>query len=76
MQFHVIEMYIHRTIFARGGHTYEAAYFAEAQKPRALGIYLFSMHQISHTGCFKKSFTTLKAFMNLFRGHAQCLELS
>jgi hypothetical protein len=28
------------------------------------------------TGCFKKRFTTLKAAINLFRGHAQCFELS
>jgi hypothetical protein len=27
-------------------------------------------------GCFKKSFTTLKAYINLFRGHVQCFELS
>jgi hypothetical protein len=27
------------------------------------------------TWCFKKSFTTLKASMNLPRGHAQCFEL-
>jgi hypothetical protein len=26
--------------------------------------------------CFKKSFTTSKAYMQLFRGHVQCLELS
>jgi hypothetical protein len=26
--------------------------------------------------CFKKSFTTLKAYVNLFRGHLQCFELS
>jgi hypothetical protein len=25
------------------------------------------------TGCFKKSFTTLKAYINLYRGHVQCL---
>jgi hypothetical protein len=29
-----------------------------------------------YTGCFKKSFTTLKAYINLFRGHVQCFELS
>jgi hypothetical protein len=26
--------------------------------------------------CFKKSFTTLKAYINYSRGHAQCFELS
>jgi hypothetical protein len=29
-----------------------------------------------HTGCFKKSFTTLKAYVNLFRGQVQCYALS
>jgi hypothetical protein len=28
------------------------------------------------TGCFKTSFTTLKAYINLFRGHVQYFELS
>jgi hypothetical protein len=28
-----------------------------------------------YTGCFKMSFTTLKADINLFRGHVQCFEL-
>jgi hypothetical protein len=28
------------------------------------------------TGCCKKSFTTLKTCVNLFRGHVQCFELS
>jgi hypothetical protein len=26
----------------------------------------------NYTGCFKKSFTTFKAYINLFRGHVQC----
>jgi hypothetical protein len=30
----------------------------------------------SFTGCFKKGFTTLKAYINLFRGHVRCFELS
>jgi hypothetical protein len=29
-----------------------------------------------NTGCFKKSFTTLKAYRNLYRGHTQHFELS
>jgi hypothetical protein len=29
-----------------------------------------------NTGCFKKSFTTLKAYRNLYRGHTQRCELS
>jgi hypothetical protein len=28
-----------------------------------------------NTGCFKKSFTTLKDCVHLFRGHVQCFEL-
>ena len=28
------------------------------------------------TGCFKKSFTTLKAYRNLYRGHTQRFEMS
>jgi hypothetical protein len=31
---------------------------------------------LSDTGCFKKSFTALKAYINLFRRHAQRFELS
>jgi hypothetical protein len=31
---------------------------------------------IVNTGCFKKSFTTLKAYRNLYRGHTQRFELS
>jgi hypothetical protein len=27
-----------------------------------------------NTGCLEKSFTTSKAYVNLFRGHAQCLK--
>jgi hypothetical protein len=30
----------------------------------------------NNTGCFKKSFTTLKAYRNLYRGHTQRFELS
>jgi hypothetical protein len=29
-----------------------------------------------YTECFKKNFTTLKAYINLSRGHVQCFELS
>jgi hypothetical protein len=29
-----------------------------------------------YTGCIKKSFTTSKAYINLFSGHVQCFELS
>jgi hypothetical protein len=31
---------------------------------------------LTSTGCFKKGFTNLKAYMNLLRGHIQCFELS
>jgi hypothetical protein len=30
----------------------------------------------TYTGCFKKSFTNLKAYRNLYRGHTQRFELS
>jgi hypothetical protein len=30
----------------------------------------------NYTGCFKTSFTTLKACINVFREHVQCFELS
>jgi hypothetical protein len=30
----------------------------------------------AQTRCFKKSFATLKAYINLFRGHVQSFELS
>jgi hypothetical protein len=30
----------------------------------------------AYAGCFKKSFTTLKAYIHLFRGYIQCFELS
>jgi hypothetical protein len=33
-------------------------------------------HVVTYVGCIKKSFTTLKAYVNLFRGHVQCFELS
>jgi hypothetical protein len=29
-----------------------------------------------NTGCFEKSFTNLKEYINLFRGHAECFEMS
>jgi len=31
---------------------------------------------VNNTGCFKKSFTILKAYRNLYRGHTQRFELS
>ena len=31
---------------------------------------------VAYTGCFKKSFTTLKAYRNLYIGHTQRFELS
>jgi hypothetical protein len=31
--------------------------------------------QSRYAGCLKKSCTTLKACINLFRGHVQCFEL-
>jgi hypothetical protein len=39
--------------------------------------YIFRMRPswLTSTGCFKKSFTTLKAYRNLYRGHTQRFEL-
>ena len=34
------------------------------------------MYIYIYTGCFKKSFTTLKAYRNLYRGYTQRFELS
>jgi hypothetical protein len=31
---------------------------------------------ITYERCFKKSFTTLETYINIFRGHVQCFELS
>ena len=39
---------------------------------KSLGIFSCCIY----TGCFKKSFTTLKAYRNLYRGHTQRFELS
>jgi len=43
-------------------------------------LYVYSSLQCimckENTGCFKKSFTTLKAYKNLYRGHTQGFELS
>jgi hypothetical protein len=41
-----------------------------------LGQLRFNVTSTGNAGCFKKSFTTLKACINLFRGHVQCFELS
>jgi hypothetical protein len=36
----------------------------------------FNTSNYTNTGCCKKSSTTLNAYINLFRGHVQCFELS
>jgi hypothetical protein len=41
-----------------------------------LGYLRFNVIFTGNAGCFKKSFTTLEACINLFRAHAQCFELS
>jgi hypothetical protein len=38
-------------------------------------LYIFK-YPFLNTGCFKKSFTTLKAYRNLYRRHTQSFELS
>jgi len=35
-----------------------------------------SYFALEYTGCFKKNFTALKAYRNLYRGHAHRFELS
>jgi hypothetical protein len=42
--------------------------------PMHLCVYIYVC--IYYTGCFKKRFTTLKAYRNLYRGHTQRFELS
>jgi hypothetical protein len=39
-------------------------------------ILLFSVLPSINTGCFEKRFETLKAYINLFRGHVRSFELS
>jgi hypothetical protein len=41
-----------------------------------LGYLRFNVTSIGNGRCFKKSFTTLKAYVNLFKGHVPCFELS
>jgi len=43
--------------------------FTEFETRNKAGIY-------GNIGCFKKSFTTLKAYRNLYRGHTQRFEMS
>ena len=40
-----------------------------------INLYVNSINNF-YTGCFKKSFTTLKAYRNLYRGHTHGFELS
>jgi hypothetical protein len=37
-----------------------------------LGQSRFNVTSTGNAECFKKSFTTLEAYINLFRGHVQC----
>jgi hypothetical protein len=41
-----------------------------------LGELRFSVTSTGNAGCFKMRFTTLRAYINIFRGHVQCFELS
>jgi hypothetical protein len=41
-----------------------------------LGYLRFNVTSTGNAGCLKKSFTTLNAYINLFRGHVQSFELS
>jgi hypothetical protein len=39
-------------------------------------LYSGNEYTPNNNGCLKKRFTTLKAYINVFRGHVQCFELS
>jgi hypothetical protein len=41
-----------------------------------LGQLLFNVTSTGNAGCLKKNVTTLNVYVNLFRVHAQCFELS
>jgi hypothetical protein len=41
-----------------------------------LGQLRFNVTSIANAGSFKNNFTTLKPYINLFRGYAQCFEVS
>jgi hypothetical protein len=36
----------------------------------------FNVTPAGNAGCFERSFTTLQAYINSFRGHVQCFEPS
>jgi hypothetical protein len=60
-------------------HTLEATSVFRQQEQQ---IYFVMCHFVSnfslyeYTGCFKKSFTNVDAYINLFRGYLECFELS
>jgi hypothetical protein len=41
-----------------------------------LGQLRFNVTSIANAGSFKNNFTTLKPYVNLFRGYAQCFDVS
>jgi hypothetical protein len=41
-----------------------------------LGYLRLNVTSTGNAGFFRKSFTSLEAYINLFRGHVQCFELS
>jgi hypothetical protein len=41
-----------------------------------LRLLRFNVTSTGNAGCFTNSFTTLKTYINLFRGHVQCFQLS
>jgi hypothetical protein len=47
-------------------------HFCSNCKPRPTIV--TDKHTILNIGCFKKSFTNLKEYINLFRGHVQCFK--
>jgi hypothetical protein len=60
---------------------YRGCYLLTSHRLQGLYVlYDMILHDVvsvsDNTGCFKKSFTTLKAYRNLYRGHTQRFELS
>ena len=56
----------------RGGGNVAIAMRKRTKRVRSvISVQIFRLHFEGYTGCFKKSFTTLKAYRNLYRGHTQ-----
>jgi hypothetical protein len=49
-------------------------WFLKVSRHPMYQLHLWSPNE-KNTGCFKKSFTTLKVYINVFRGYVQCFEM-